>query len=182
MTKQNSWFKETRARIIREECKRYSESLCFLFRAYKAILKEDFREDIASEKRNWTQGKLPEEYTYLFLMGLTRLEYNNAVEDENWNTNKAKIEQDGKEANILALATQILEKVGSNHGKSPGYDGKGPTDGTNKQLQSWLFQNPTNEGGNSLEAPSLTGATRIATSNPCDADGKTACPRWIIPQ
>ena len=90
------------------------------------------------------QGKLSAEYTYLDLMDLARLKYNNAVEDETWDTNKTRIEQDGKEDNILALATQILEKVGSTQDKNPRYDGKGSIDRTEKQFQSWHLQNPTN--------------------------------------
>ena len=51
-TKYNSWFIDTRAQIVREEGDGYSESFRSLFRAYKTSPNEDFRDAIASEKRN----------------------------------------------------------------------------------------------------------------------------------
>ena len=52
VTKYNSWFIDTRAQIVRAEGDGYSESLRSLFRAYKTSPNEDFRDAIASEKRN----------------------------------------------------------------------------------------------------------------------------------
>ena len=146
VVKYNSWFVDTRAQIIREEGDGYSESLRSLFRAYRASPNAEFRDAIASEKRNWTQGKLPDTYSYLDLMDLARLEYNNAVEDETWDATKGKLESESRESNILALATQILGKV--NLGRdTTAKDGDGnPTGGDGgKKFQPWRFENPNND-------------------------------------
>ena len=44
-------------------------------------------------------------------MELERLEFNNMVEDNSWETNKKKLKVQSKETNILALTTQLLEKM-----------------------------------------------------------------------
>ena len=59
VTRYNSWFTDTRDQIIREEGEGYNEYTRSLFRAYRRSSNEDFRDAIASEKRKWTQGKLP---------------------------------------------------------------------------------------------------------------------------
>ena len=144
--KYNSWFVDTRDQIIREEGDGYNEYTRSLFRAYKTSPNEEFRDAIASEKRNWTQGKLPVSYTFLDLMELARLEFNNLVEDDTWETNRSKLDAENQESKILALATEILDKVnvtqrpGSESGTKNTLGGEG-----GRQFQQWRFENPNNE-------------------------------------
>ena len=175
VTKYNSWFTDTRDQIIREEGEGYNEYTRSLFKAYRKSSNEDFREAIASEKRSWTQGRLPDTYTYLDLMELARLEYNNAVEDDTWSSNKSRIEKESRESNILALATQLLQKANLGNGSGPKQgDGNG-TGGTEKtQFHPWRFENPNND---------KTKLVRGSTMKWCDKDchpqpmwcGRKAC-------
>ena len=167
VTKYNSWFVDTRAQIVREEGEGYSESLRSLFRAYRASPNEDFKDAIASEKRSWTQGKLPEDYSYLDLMEVARLEYNNAIEDDSWDTNKSKLEDDGKESNILALATQILAKVngGKTQDPDPGGSNQNGTNGK-RNFPAWRFENPNGDKTKSVRGTTMKWCTKDCHQQP----------------
>ena len=167
VTRYNSWFTDTRDQIIREEGDGYNEYMRSLFRAYRTSPNEDFRDAIASEKRNWTQGKLPDHYTHHDLMVLARLEYNNSVEDDSWDSNKSKLEHGKDDANILALATEILRNVTSTQ------NGKQPKDGPNltgeangKQFQAWRFQNPDNAKTKLVRGSTMTWCTKDCHQQP----------------
>ena len=61
-----------------------------MFSAYLACNNTEFVDVIKDERRGWTQGKLGAAYTYLDLMKLGRLAYNNLVDKESWNDKPTK--------------------------------------------------------------------------------------------
>ena len=73
IVKYNTWFEDTRDKILKEEGEGYNEYLRSMFRAYLACKNTEFVEAIKDERRRWTQGKLGASYTYLDLMELGRL-------------------------------------------------------------------------------------------------------------
>ena len=79
-------------------------------------------------------------------MDLARLEYNNAVEDETWDTTKGKLESESRESNILAFATQILGNVNLGQDTTAKDGNRNPTGGDGgKKFQPWRFENPNND-------------------------------------
>ena len=139
--KYNTWFCDTREEIMKEEGEGFSEYLRSLFRAYQSSDNKEFLDAIAEERRKWTQGRLQHDYSYIELMELGRLTYNNLVDDDSWSSNKKKAEKE-QEKNFLALATEILEQARVNgndsSSKSGGKDGSNRT----RTFQEWRFQNP----------------------------------------
>ena len=126
----NTWFCDTQKSIEKDEGKdKYNEYLRSLFRAYLDCDNAEFVAAIAEEKRRWTQGKLAPNYSHRELLELGRVTYNNiddADEDKaKWGKARPKAEKETPEEqkNFLALATQIMEKLGnSSQGNSSGDD------------------------------------------------------------
>jgi len=77
-------------RILKEEGEGYTEYLRSMFRAYLASDSTKIVDAIKEERRRWTQDKLGAAYTYLDLMKLGRLAYNNLVDKESWNDKPTK--------------------------------------------------------------------------------------------
>ena len=84
VTAYNTWFEDTRDTIIKEEGTCYNEYLRSLFCAYLSSGNDEFTDAIASERRDWIQGKVKIDYSFLDLMELGRLTYNNLIKDESW--------------------------------------------------------------------------------------------------
>ena len=78
-------------RILKEECERYNQYLRSMFRAYLECDNTEFVDAIKDERRRWTHGKLGAAYTYLDLMELGRLTYNNLVDEESWSSKTSKL-------------------------------------------------------------------------------------------
>lgn len=145
VTAYNTWFEDTRDTIIKEEGTGYNEYLRSLFRAYLSSGNEEFTDAIASERRDWIQGKVKVDYSFLDLMELGRLTYNNLIEDESWIKKEAKQE---KEKNYLALATQLMSRMASSNyddgkandkDKNNNRDDQGP-----RTYHKWRYENPDN--------------------------------------
>ena len=100
-----------------------------LFRSYLTSGNTEFTTAISSERRDWIQGKVKADYSYLDLMDLGRLTYNNLVDDESWIKKEAKMEH---EKNYLALATELISKYTTNQNDG-GSKGDGNRNNNNNQ-------------------------------------------------
>ena len=115
-----------------------------LFRAYLTSSNVEFTDAISAERRDWIQGKVKADYSYLDLLELGRLTYNNLVEDESWVQKAAKSDN---EKNYLTLATELMSKFAygdqSNKDSNPNRDrisnrdNKGP-----RTYHKWRYENP----------------------------------------
>merc|ERR1740124_2039321 len=114
IVKYNTWFKDMRDRILKEEGEGYNKYLRSMFHVYLASDNTEFVDTIKNERRRWTQGKLGADYTYLDLMELGRLTYNNLIEKDSWNGKPAKSKD--AEKNYLALATELISKFNRDRG------------------------------------------------------------------
>ena len=116
----NTWFDDTRTKIIKEEGEGYNEYLRQLFRAYLTCDDSEFNESVRHERRLWMQGKMAADYGYAELMELGRLTYINLVDDGMWKgkgrgaAQKPAIPEDPNK--FLALATQIMAKLNGESG------------------------------------------------------------------
>ena len=149
----NTWFDDTRTKIIKEEGEGYNEYLRQLFRAYLTCDDSEFNESVRHEKRLWMQGKLAADYGYAELMELGRLTYINLVDDGMWK-GKGKgaaqpaISEDPNK--FIALATQIMEKLNGEPDKKEGGNKGNPRnakkgDGGPRTFLPWRFDFPNNE-------------------------------------
>ena len=137
--KYNTWFVDTRDAIIKEEGCGYNEYIRSMFRAYLSSNNDEFVEAIKEERRKWIQGKSGSTYSYLDLMDLGRLTFNN-LEDGSANQKvSTKGGDEGK--NYLALATEIMRKMTSMTSGSPKVNDKRTEERT---YQPWRFENPDN--------------------------------------
>ena len=101
---------------MKEEGNGYNEYMRSLFRAYLTSSNEEFTDAISAERRDWIQGKVKADYSYLDLLELGRLTYNNLVEDESWVQKAAK---SANEKNYLTLATELMSKFAAGgHGNN----------------------------------------------------------------
>ena len=149
IVKYNTWFEDTRDKIIKEEGDGYNEYLRSMFRAYLSCSDTEFVDAIKDERRKWTQGKLGSTYSYRELMDLGRLTFNNLLEEGTWNGGGTTKGKELAERNYLALATELMgkmkemtQKSGSNYQKQPA------TDKQNEGARSympWRFENPDNK-------------------------------------
>ena len=55
---------------------------------------EEFTDAISTEQRDWIQGKVKADYSYLDLMDLARLTYNNLVENKAWGKTNVKADKE----------------------------------------------------------------------------------------
>jgi len=106
----NTWFEDTRERIIKEEGDGYNEYLCSMFRAYLECRNKEFVDAIKDERRKWTHGKLENSYSYHDLMDLGRLTYNNLMDENTWSA-KPQAKPRNDEKNYLALVTQLMSQM-----------------------------------------------------------------------
>ena len=90
VTSYNTWFEDTMESIVKEEGTGYNEYMRSLFHAYLTSSNKEFTDAISSERRDWIQGKVKADYSYLDLMELGRLTYNNLIKDESWIKKEAK--------------------------------------------------------------------------------------------
>ena len=90
MTDYNTWFEDTREMIIKEEGVWYNKYMRSLFRSYLTSINKEFTDVISSERRDWIQGKVKVDCSYLDLMELARLTYNNLIKDDSWIKKEAK--------------------------------------------------------------------------------------------
>ena len=163
----NTWFCDTREEIMKEEGEGFSEYLRSLFRAYQSSDNQEFLDAIAEEKRRWTQGRLQSNYSYLELMELGRLTYNNLVDDDSWSTTKKKVERE-KEKNFLALATEILEQTrtnGNGRGRTPNPDNNDESNRT-RNYQEWRFSNPDGAKTKVVEGTTMKWCTNDCHKQP----------------
>ena len=156
--KYNTWFCDTREEILKEEGEGFSEYLRSLFRAYQTSHNQDFLDAIAEEKRKWMQGRLGPDYSYLELMELGRLSFNNLVDDGAWSKTKKKVESE-KEQHFLALATEILQQAQSAQGHTSTNKDR---QGRERTYQKWRYENPNNE-----KTKVVDGTTMTWCSNDC---------------
>ena len=82
--KYNTCFKDTRTDIIKEEGHGYNKYLRLRFRAYLTCKDQEFLDVIEDEHRKWIEGKLPAKYTYIDLMDLGRVTFNNLMDEDLW--------------------------------------------------------------------------------------------------
>jgi len=106
----NTWFKDTREQIIKEEGDKYNEYLCSMCRAYLECGNEELVDAVKDERHKWTQGRLGMSYSYRDLMDLGRSNYNNLL-DENTCSTKPQEKPRNDEKNYLALATQLISQM-----------------------------------------------------------------------
>ena len=160
--KYNTWFSDTREKIVREEGDGYNEYLRSLFRAYRTSNNTEFNESIGEERRKWIQGKLRDSYNHTDLMDLARLTFNNLVEDSAWQETKNKV--DREENNYLALATEILKRFkvddgGKNTGgKTQKRGGEGT--GNGREYAPWRFENPNGDTTKVMRGTTLKWCTK----------------------
>ena len=75
-----------------------------MFHAHLLCNDEELNETIKDEKRRWTQGKLGASYSYMDLIDLVCITYNNLESDTSWTVGEStKVKEDEK--NYLTLAT-----------------------------------------------------------------------------
>ena len=98
LKKFNSWFKEQRESIIRDEGKdKYNKYTRSLFKTYLTATNEEFLDTMKDEKRKWTQGKCPANYSHREVMKVATKAYNNIKSAKEWNiATVAKKEDDAK--------------------------------------------------------------------------------------
>ena len=117
-----------------------------MFCAYLASVNVEFVDAIKDERMQWTQGKLGAAYTYLDLMELGRLMYNNLVDEEYWSSKMLKSKEEEK--NYLTLATEMITKFNRNRGDSGGSSGgqksRNQNEGSRTYLP-WRFENKYNQ-------------------------------------
>ena len=169
VTKFNTWFADTRDLIIKEEGTGYNEYVRSLFRAYRTCANEEFVDTILSERRDWIQGKTKATYSHVDLMELARLTYNNLVEDQAWAGKTATAMDDkpdaSKEANYLALATQLIQRVNELE-KGGGKPTKGGKQSEVRNFGPWRFENPTNAKTKVVEGTTMRWCTNDCHSKP----------------
>ena len=166
VTAYNTWFEDTRESIVKEEGTGYNEYMRSLFRAYLTSSNTEFTDAIASERRDWIQCKVKADYSYLDLMELGRLTYNNLIEDESWIKKEATQE---KEKNYLALATQLMTQFAAGKykpGEGNNNNGNNDRDKGNDQgprtYHKWRYENPDNAA-----TKEVRGSTMKWCSNDC---------------
>ena len=143
--KYNTWFVDTRQDIIKEEGKGYNEYLRSMFRAYLSSNNKEFVETIKEERRKWIQGKLGKTYSYIDLMDLGRLSYNNLEDiEEEPKIQKPSASNKEEEKNYLALATAMMTKMTSMTNKGSGGEAGSEMKQGNRTYQNWRFDNPDN--------------------------------------
>ena len=140
--KYNTWFEDTRNAIIKEEGKGYNEYLHSMFRSYLSCEDNEFLDAIKDERRKWIQGKLLLSYSYLDLMELGRVTYNNLIDEGSWRF-ISKPKAKGEEKNYLALATALMTKMTS-LSKDKGNLSKDKKSGE-RVYKTWRYENPDNE-------------------------------------
>ena len=160
----NTWFQDTKDEIIKEEGEGYNEYLRSLFRGYLAAKNEEFIQTINAEKRNWMQGKVAANYSFLDLMDVGRIAYNNLVDDESWGTGTSeKKDTSADEKQFLTLATkleQLEEKLTS---FNPSRAGGGAHDGDDfTKMKGWRYYNP-----DKARTKVINGRTMTWCSNDC---------------
>ena len=163
----NTWFQDTRMNIIKEEGDGYyNEYLRSLFKAYLECGNSEFVEAVKDEKRKWTQGKLPSNYSYRELLDLGRLTYNNLSEDGDWKLLESKPKGNDNNSNptdqknFLALATELISNLKNSNRGSADDDKK--ENGGRRTYLPWRFDNP--EGATTKE---VRGIVMRWCSNDC---------------
>ena len=144
--------------IVKEEGTGYSEYMRSLFKAYLTSSNKEFTDAISSERRDWIQGKVKVDYSYLDLMELARLTYNNLIEDKSWIKQEAKKEND---LNYLTLATELIAKFDAKHNDGGNSNG-GSRDQGPRTFQKWRYDNPDNAA-----TKQVRGTTMKWCSNDC---------------
>ena len=142
VAKYNTWFEDTRRAIIAEEGEGYNEYTRMLFKAYKSSTNVEFKESVKEEERKWIQDKLKADYSFVDLLELGRVTFNNQVENGNWETQKQSTQSRAAEQpQFLALATEILNKLkgGGDASKTDAskYNGQ-----EKRTYQPWRYENP----------------------------------------
>ena len=148
--------------IIKEEGTGYNEYMRSLFKAYLTSSNKEFTDAISSERRDWIQGKVKVDYSYLDLMELARLTYNNLVDDESWIKKEAKKEH---EKNYLTLATELIAKYearqndggdngNGNRNNNGNRDNQGP-----RTFQKWRYDNPDNAATKQVRGTTMNWCT-----------------------
>ena len=174
----NTWFDDTREMIVKEEGTGYNEYMRSLFKAYLTSSNKEFTDAISSERRDWIQGKVKVDYSYLDLMELARLTYNNLVDDESWIKKEAKKEH---EKNYLTLATELIAKYearqndggdNGNGNRNNNRDNQGP-----RTFQKWRYDNPDNAATKQVRGTTMKWCTNDCHDNPMWCGRKTCVNR-----
>ena len=160
VAKYNTWFEDTRRAIIAEEGEGYNEYTRMLFKAYKSSTNVEFKESVKEEERKWIQDKLKADYSFVDLLELGRVTFNNQVENGNWETQKQSTQSKvAEQPQFLALATEILNKLkgGGDASKTDAskYNGQ-----EKRTYQPWRYENPDGKATKEVRGATMKWCTK----------------------
>ena len=148
----NTWFDDKRKAIIKEEGEgKYNEYTRSIFKTYLTSKNTEFVDTIKAEKREWSNGRKPDTYSYRDVMKLARTTFNNLNAEKNWNNyqdneklKESKIDDDPK---YLALTAQIerLEKTINTNNNTKKGNNPNNNNGNGNNRPGWRYQNPDNK-------------------------------------
>ena len=142
----NTWFDDKRKAIIKEEGEgKYNEYIQSVFRTYLTLKNTEFVDTIKAKKREWSNGRKPDTYSYRDVMKLARTTFNNLNAEKGWKNphddNKEKEAKINDDPKFLALTAQIEKLEKAINAKKGNNSNNG--DGNNRT--GWRYQNPDNK-------------------------------------